>query len=74
MTSPVSSLHSLHQISPHYSRAMHRCLLLTQSPADASAGSRPLDITTRRITSGDELYRRNGVGGLALDLRFIQKG
>jgi len=29
-------------------------------------------ITTRRITSGDELKRRNGLGGLALDLRLIR--
>lgn len=28
-------------------------------------------ITTSRITSGELLKQRNGVGGLALDLRFI---
>jgi hypothetical protein len=29
-------------------------------------------ITTRRITSGDELKRRNGLGGSALDLWVIR--
>ena len=28
-------------------------------------------MTTRRITSGDELKRRNGEGGSARDLRFM---
>jgi hypothetical protein len=35
------------------------------------SGKRTYIITTRRITSGDELKRRNGLGGLARDLRGI---
>gem|GEM_PF-3447350 len=35
-------------------------------------GKRTYIITTRRITSGEELKRRNGLGGLALDLRLIR--
>ena len=35
------------------------------------SGKRTYIITTRRITSGDELKRRNGLGALALDLRII---
>jgi hypothetical protein len=31
-------------------------------------------ITTRRITSGDELKQRKGLGGAALDLRLIRAG
>jgi hypothetical protein len=31
-------------------------------------------ITTSRINSGDELNRRNGLGGFALDLRGIRRG
>ena len=30
--------------------------------------------TTNRITAGDELKHRNGLGGLALDLRGIGRG
>jgi hypothetical protein len=30
-------------------------------------------MTTRRITSGDELKQRNGLGGLALDLLDIPR-
>jgi hypothetical protein len=36
--------------------------------------NRTYTITTRRITSGDELKQRNGEGGLARDLRLILKG
>jgi len=36
------------------------------------SGNRTYIITTRRITSGDELKRRNALGGLALDLRLIR--
>jgi hypothetical protein len=37
----------------------------------SDSGKRTYIITTRRITSGDELKRRNGLGGSALDLRLI---
>ena len=36
------------------------------------SGKRTYIITTRRITSGDELKHRNGLGGFALDFRFIR--
>lgn len=35
-------------------------------------GNRTYIITTSRITSSDELSRRNGLGGLALDRRLIR--
>ena len=35
-------------------------------------GKRMCIITTRRITSGDELKQRNGLGGFALDFRFMR--
>jgi hypothetical protein len=37
-------------------------------------GKRTFIITTSLITSGEELKRRNGEGGLALDLRLISVG
>ena len=36
------------------------------------SGNRTYIMTTSRMTSGDELNRRNGLGGLALDLRLIR--
>jgi len=38
------------------------------------SGKRTYISTTRRITSGDELKRRNGLGGSALDFRLILAG
>jgi len=35
------------------------------------SGKRTYIITTRRMTSGDELKRLNGLSGLTLDLRLI---
>jgi hypothetical protein len=35
-------------------------------------GNRAYIITTKRITSGDELKYRNGLGGFALDLRLVR--
>ena len=35
------------------------------------SGNRTDNITTRRITSGDELKQQNGLGGFALNLRFM---
>jgi hypothetical protein len=35
-------------------------------------GKRTYMSTTSRITSGDELKRRNGLGGNALDFRLIR--
>lgn len=35
----------------------------------SDSGNRTYIITTSRITSGDELYRRNGDGGLARERR-----
>jgi hypothetical protein len=37
----------------------------------SDSGNRTYIITTRRITSGDELKYLNGLGGLARDLRLI---
>lgn len=36
-------------------------------------GNRTYIITTRRMTSGDELNRRKGLGGLALDFRDMKR-
>ncbi len=38
----------------------------------SESGNRTYIMTTRRITSGDELNRRNGLGGNAPDLRLIR--
>ena len=35
------------------------------------SGNRTYIMTTKRITSGDELKHRNGLSGFALDLRFV---
>jgi hypothetical protein len=37
----------------------------------SESGNRTYIMTTSRITSGDELKRRNGLGGNALDLRLM---
>jgi hypothetical protein len=39
----------------------------------SDSGKRTYMSTTSRITSGDELKRRNGLGGNALDFRLIRR-
>jgi len=56
------------------SRNRRRCRSKsTSSTLHSDNGNRTYILTTRRITSGDELKRWNGLGGRALDFRLIHR-
>jgi hypothetical protein len=55
---------------PSWQRSIPRSKSRSSTLRSAS-GNRTYSITTRRMTSGEELKRRNGLGGRARDLRGI---